>query len=113
MPLLDDVADRDVVPLLVRLAELARAATDHLELEAASVDPTDAAAVAKADGELARRAVRRWLRTTNPEQHPPSRATIERVLAVARLEEGATDVGGGWRVERTRGRLRLQPPTPT
>ena len=110
MPLLDDIAERDVVPLLVRLSELAREATDHLELAAAALDPTDAAAIAGAEPELARRAVRRWLRTTNPDRHPPSRATVDRVLAVARVEERAADVGRGWRVERTRGRLRLQPP---
>jgi tRNA(Ile)-lysidine synthase len=111
MPLLDEIAERDVVPLLVRLAEHARDATDHLELAAAAIDPTDGAALAAADPELARRAVRRWLRTTNPERHPPSRATVDRVLAVARVEERAAEVGGGWRVARTGGRLRLQPPT--
>ena len=110
MPLLDEIAERDVVPLLVRLAEHAREATDHLELAAAVLDPTDGVALAGADPELARRAVRRWLRTTNPERHPPSRATVDRVLAVARVEEGAAEVGGGWRVARTGGRLRLEPP---
>ena len=46
----------------------------------------------------------------SPERHPPDAATVERVLAVARLEARATDVGGGWRVTRTAGRLRLVPP---
>ena len=43
-------------------------------------------------------------------EHPPDAATVERVLAVARLEAGATDVGAGWRVTRSAGELRLVPP---
>jgi hypothetical protein len=35
---------------------------------------------------------------------------VARVLAVARGDGRATDVGGGWRVARTAGRLRLEPP---
>ena len=41
------------------------------------------------------------------EGHPPDAATVERVLAVARFDVRATEVGGGWRVARTGGRLRL------
>lgn len=110
LPLLTDVAGRDVVPLLARLADHARAAGDHLAELADGIDPTDAAALAAAPETLARVAVRAWLRPCSPERHPPDAATVERVLAVARLEAVATDVGGGWRVARTRGRLRLEPP---
>jgi hypothetical protein len=56
---------------------------------------------------VARVAVREWLRVDAPDTHPPDGATVERVLAVARLEAASTDVGGGRRVERTAGRLRL------
>jgi hypothetical protein len=52
------------------------------------------------------RAVRRWLRS-GPEQHPPDAATVARVLAVARGEAVATDVGGGRSVRRSAGRLHL------
>jgi tRNA(Ile)-lysidine synthase len=110
LPLLDDVAARDVVPLLARLADHARDAADHLADEASALDPTDAAALAAAPGTLARVAVRTWLRTCSPERHPPDAATVDRVLAVARLDAVATDLGGGWRVARTAGRLRLEPP---
>jgi hypothetical protein len=57
---------------------------------------------------LARMAVRRWLRSCSGEGHPPDAATVERVLGVARLQMRATEVGGGWRVARTGGRLRLE-----
>src|SRR5690606_34445444 len=83
LPLLADVADRDVVPLLTRLADHARDAGDHLLDAAAAIDPTDAAALAAAPEPLARVAVRRWLRTCSPDHHPPDAATVERVLAVA------------------------------
>ena len=110
LPLLDDIADRDVIPLLVRMADHARDAVDHLAIDASHLDPTDARALAAAQPVLARLAVRTWLRPTDAERHPPDADTVERVLAVARLETIATDVGGGWRVARTDGRLRLEPP---
>ena len=62
---------------------------------------------------LARRAVRRWLRTAGPggaERYAPDAAATERVLAVARGEAVACELAGGWRVARTGGRLRLEHP---
>ena len=53
---------------------------------------------------LARRAVRRWLRAGD-EQHPPDAATVERVLAVARGEAVACDVGRGREVRRHQQRM--------
>ncbi|MBO0731547.1 MAG: TilS substrate-binding domain-containing protein, partial [Acidimicrobiaceae bacterium] len=53
---------------------------------------------------LARRAVRRWLRD-GPEQHPPSSADVERVLAVARNAATACEVPPGRRIRRSGGRL--------
>jgi tRNA(Ile)-lysidine synthase len=111
LPLLDDVAERDLVPILARQAGLLREVVDLLALQGGLLDPTDAAVLTAAPPPLARVAVRGWLRDRNPERHPPDAATVERVLAVARLEDRATDVGGGWRVARTAGRLRLEPPT--
>jgi tRNA(Ile)-lysidine synthase len=110
LPLLDDIAQRDVVPLLARLADHAREAVDHLAGEAEQVDATDARALATAPAAVVRMAIRRWLRAIDPDLHPPDAAAVARVLAVARLEATATDVGGGWRVARTAGRLRLEPP---
>ena len=110
LPLLSDVAGRDIVPVLARQAHLIREATDLLGGEAAALDVTDAAALSAAPLALARLAVRTWLRACSAEGHPPDAAAVDRVLAVARLEQRATDVGQGWRVERTQGRLRLVPP---
>ncbi len=109
MPLLSDVADRDAVPLLARFAEHARRDERFLDECSLAIDPTDARALNDAPAPLARRAVRRWLTNDHPDLHPPDAATVDRILAVARLEARATDVGGGRRVERRRQRLTLVP----
>ena len=113
LPLLDAIAERDVVPVLARQADLARADSALLDELAGTLDPTDAAVLAAAPAALSRRAVRRWVReagTGGPERHPPDAAGVERVLAVARGEAVACELAGGWRVARTAGRLRLEPP---
>jgi len=108
LPLLDAIAQRDVVPIVSRQASLLADEAAVLDDLAAALDPTDARVVAAAPPALARRAVRGWLRCTSDlEHHPPDAATVERVLAVARGEAKGTDVGGGRRVTRSRGRLVL------
>lgn len=107
LPLLGDIARRDPVPVLVRQAELLRQGAAVVADAAAAIDPTDSRALAAAPELLAREAVRRWLVEGRPGTAPPDLATVDRVLAVARLECRATDVGGGWQVRRTGGRLRL------
>lgn len=111
LPLLDDVAERDVVPLLCRLADLAAEEADLLDALAAEglPDPTDARAVAAAPHPLARRALRAWLRHhTDDERHPPSAAALARALAVARGESVAAELGGGLRLRRSGGRLSVE-----
>jgi tRNA(Ile)-lysidine synthase len=107
LALLDDVAQRDVVPVLARQAELLREDALLLDELAAAIDPTDAAALASAPAALARRAVRAWLRSGD-ELHPPSAAAVERVLAVARGEVVACEIDGGRRVARSGGALSVQ-----
>jgi tRNA(Ile)-lysidine synthase len=104
LPLLDDVAQRDVAAVLARQADLLREEAELLDALAEAIDPADARALAAAPAPLARRAVRMWLR----QGHPPPASAVERVLAVARGEATATDVGGGRRVARTGQRLRLE-----
>lgn len=111
LPRLDDIAHRDVVPVLARQADLLRQDADLLNTLANTLDPTDAKALAKAPAPLARRALRTWFRTSGPggpEHHPPDAATIERALKVARGQATACEVGQGWRLARTNNRLRLE-----
>ena len=110
LPLLAEVAGRDLVPVLARQAGLLADDADLLDTLGAELDPTDAAALAAAPAPLARAAVRAWLRPTADGQ-PPSAAAVERVRAVAAGDAVATEVPGGWRVRRSRGRLHLDPPS--
>jgi len=104
IPLLDDIAGRDTVALLVRSGDVIAddlALADHV---AGSLDASDARALAAAPPAAARRALRRWLAAGG---YPPDVATVGRVLAVARGNRRACELPGGRRVERHRQRLRI------
>jgi tRNA(Ile)-lysidine synthase len=105
LPLMDDIASRDVVPLLLRMTETVAADTAWLDAGAAELDPTDARRLSAAPVALARRAVRRWLTDGTTDGYPPDVAAVERVLAVARGDQLACELSGGQRVERHRQRL--------
>jgi hypoxanthine phosphoribosyltransferase len=111
LPLAAEVAQRDVVPLLARTADLARSDEDLLARLSAEAVPDVLAArdLAAAPRPLATRAVRRWLTEARDrgEGHPPTAAEVDRVLAVAANEAQATELAGGLRVSRSGGRLRL------
>ena len=104
LPLLNDVAERDVVPLLIRAGEIAEKDADLLDQLAQEIDVTDAADLASAPIALARRSIRAWLRG----EHPPDLASVDRVLQVARGEALGTEITGGRSVRRTNGKLRLE-----
>jgi len=104
LPLADDIALRDVTPIIARTAALLRDDDTFLDRLAREIDPTDADAVAGAPPVLARRALRRWLAVDG---YPPDAAAIERVLQVARGEAVACEIEGGRRVERSRRRFRI------
>lgn len=106
IPYLERGAQRDLIEVLARQADLLRDDSELLEDLAAEFDPTDAATLAGMPIALARRVVRAWLGPP-----PPALATIDRVLAVARGERPAVELPGGDRLERVGGRLmRLAPP---
>jgi tRNA(Ile)-lysidine synthase len=104
MPLLTDIAGRDLTPILGRTADLLREESGFLDELATAVDATDARALAAAHPVLARRALRRWLAEAG---YPPDSAAIDRVLAVARGDVVACELPGGRRVERSGQRLRV------
>lgn len=113
LPALNDVAERDVVPVLARQARVLRlesAFLDRLAAEASSALASDggglsAGGLATVEPVVARRVIRSWLGPP-----PPSEAEVERVLAVARGEARATEIAGGRRVGRSRGRLAVHGP---
>ncbi len=106
LPSMSEAAGRDLVPILVRQAELLADEAALLDELSSHIDPTDARALANAPRALARRAIRRWL----TEIHPPDAATVERVLAVARGDAIACEMPGGARISRTNQRLSITPP---
>ncbi|MDQ1443845.1 MAG: tRNA(Ile)-lysidine synthase [Acidimicrobiaceae bacterium] len=105
MALLDDIAGRDLAPVLDRQAGLLADEADLLDALAAEIDATDARVLAAAPVALARRAVRRLLAG----EHPPDAAAVERVLAVARGDAVGCEVAPGLRVRRSGGRLFVSP----
>ncbi len=103
LPLMSDLSQRDPIPLLARTADVLRADNDLLDDLAREIDPTDAKALATAPTPLAHRAIRQWL----SDPYPPDLATLERVLAVARGDVLACDVGENRQIRRSKQRLTL------
>lgn len=113
LPLLADVGDRDPVPLIVRQADLFADVDAAVSAAAGALDPTSARELAGAPPAVAGAAVRAWLAAAGvAEGYPAESAAVARVLAVARGEHVGTEVLGGWRVRRSRGRLSLAAPAP-
>jgi len=116
LPLLDSIAQRDVVAVLVRQAGLWRDEAELLDGLASSLDSHDGPALAAAPPALARRAVRRLVQSSPPgdsadgpsDAHPPGAAAVERILRVARRQAVACEVAGGIRVRRSGGRLHVE-----
>ena len=106
LPLATDIAGRDLVPVLTRQADLLGELEAWVGEVARGVDVTSAAALASAPAPVARVAVRRWLLDAGVgDGYVVDAASVERVLEVARGGVVATEVAGGWRVARSRGRL--------
>lgn len=109
LPTLNRGAQRDLVPVLARQADLAREESDLLDalgrqlLEAAGgADALQVRVLRDAPIALTRRALRSWLGVP-----PSSAAEVERVLAVVRGECVAAELAGGRSVRRSEGRLRI------
>ena len=106
LPYLSALAERDLVPVLARQAEILRSDSEYLDELAVRAWPGDdgprAAALVALPMPLARRALRRWLGAP-----PPSSAEIERVLAVAAGDARAAELAGGRAVRRSAGVLVL------
>lgn len=103
LPAMAEMSQRDMVPLLVRTADILRDDDDLLNELALAIDPTDAKALAAAPLPLAHRALRRWL----ADPYPPDLATLDRVLLVAKGEVLACDIGENRQIRRSKQRLTL------
>lgn len=111
IPLLDDIAARDVAAVLVRQADLFADVVEAVDAIASELDATCVAALVGAPRAIAGAAIRSWLVEGGVGHgYPVDGAAVERILGVARGMSSATEVTGGWRVARSKGRLRLVPP---
>ena len=118
VPLMDEIAKRDVVPIIARQAALMHDERMWLD-ERAHDDPTtlgDADCRDLRQWPVAR--LRRWLRTQLREPdhgdgaHPPSADEVERALGVVRGDVVATELHGGRRLARRGQRLTLEQGSP-
>ena len=112
LPLMADIAGRDVVPLLVRTATLLADDVALAAGQAAGLDAADArtlAVVRAGPGPAGRPALADRHRRRRS-GYAPDAATVDRVLEVARGERRACEIAGGIRVERHRQRLRIRRP---
>lgn len=108
LPLMNELADRDVAPILDRQATMMADEDALLDSLAAELDPTDARAIAQAHPVLARRALRQWIELTWAVGLPPDGSAVERAYDVACGRATASDLGGGHRVHRTNQQLRIE-----
>ncbi|MHB1252378.1 MAG: tRNA lysidine(34) synthetase TilS, partial [Acidimicrobiales bacterium] len=115
LAVLDDVAGRDVVPILARQAALMSEERHWLHQLSApdlAIRLVDADCRELAGWPVAR--LRRWLRAqlTHPDlgdgTHPPSADEVQRAVAVVRGEVVATELSGGRRLSRSAQRLTLE-----
>jgi tRNA(Ile)-lysidine synthase len=111
LPLIDDIAQRDVAAVFSRQANFIADDVDYLNTLAADLDPTDTRALQIAPLPLARRAVRQWLRSDDG--YMPDALAIQRVMEVVNHQTKATEVSGVGRVTRHDGKLSIQPVTPS
>ena len=105
LPLLAELAERDVVPLLCRTAELCREADEVLTALNPEVDASDTKALRELPESELRLAVRRWV--TDQVGLPPDLASVQRILEVVQGKSVGTHISGGHHVRRSQGRLSL------
>ncbi|MDE0606813.1 MAG: tRNA lysidine(34) synthetase TilS [Acidimicrobiaceae bacterium] len=110
LPAAANALGRDPVPLLNRHADLVADALIVIQDAAAALDATDTAALRAAPRAVASESLRQWLMAETGNRLAVDAASISRVMDVVVGTARATEVEGGFRVARTAGRLRAEPP---
>ncbi len=103
LPLMSQIADRDVVPLLARAAASAREAGAALAELLPIGEVTDTRWLQTLSEAQCRLTVRAWLESEIG--RPVSAAATDRVMAVVKHTARATELEGGWSVSRSNGQL--------
>ncbi len=111
IPLLDEVAKRDVVGVLARQSGVFGQEARFMDSLAEGIDATDARKLAEIHPVIAKRALRLWLaERLDAEAHPPGQECLARAMEVATGEATSCDLVGGFRLCRTNQRLRIEAP---
>ena len=105
IPLLAEVTERDPVPLLTRHANLAREASGILDDLIKDLDITNVRSVADVPDPVVRFAIQDWLR--DKLGLPADSSSVNRVLQIVRGEIKGTEIPGGFRVDRSKGKVRF------
>ncbi len=103
IPLLNEIADRDIVPLVSRTAELLSQDNSFLNEYASSLWPNgdpDTRELAKLDLVLQRHALRTWIKG-----YPPTYDEIERILDVVNHKVRSTQLSGNRTIWRSGAKL--------
>lgn len=110
IPLLSEIAERDIVPLVNRVARHARSDDDALEELSRQLidDPYSVEALRAVPEALRRRALRALVREAHPDIMAPSEAEIERIEAVVVGAAVAAQIEGGLEIRRSKGILSLK-----
>lgn len=107
LPLLNEIAEKDIVPLLVRTSQQARETYDAINEKTDSVinDPSDITELSQVDDVVACVALHKWLKGFIPNGKMLDSATVQRALSVARKEVQGTQLPGGAFLRRSKGKL--------
>lgn len=105
IPLLTEVAGRDSVSMLARHANLAGEASGILGDLVKNLDITDVRSVDGTPDPVVKFAIQEWL--TDKIGLPADSSSINRVLQIVRGEIKGTEIHGGFRVDRSQGKVRF------
>ncbi len=105
VPLMNNISDRDVVPLLARVAKLCAGDNAFLDSLVVGIDSTDTKVLKSADEVLSKRALRNFLKDS--QGYPPSYEELNKAWRVVKGEIKATELCGGRRLSRSLGKLSL------
>ena len=105
IPLLTEVAGRDSVLMLARHANLAGEASGILGDMVKNLDITDVRSVDDTPDPVVKFAIQEWL--TDKIGLPADSSSINRVLQIVRGEIKGTEIHGGFRVDRSQGKVRF------
>ena len=105
IPLLTEVVGRDSVSMLARHANLAGEASGILGDLVKNLDITDVRSVDDTPDPVVKFAIQEWL--TDKIGFPADSSSINRVLQIVRGEIKGTEIHGGFRVDRSQGKVRF------